>query len=367
MEINEIKYSKRMFAFLDILGFERLVNESRRNPELVGKIANILKRSKQIALSTLKAKLTILKVDPSQYLYRAFSDTSVISGPYVSHDDLSFISMWIMYYQYFMWKEEKYFVRGAVVYGDIYYDEDVIFGPALVDAYHIESDEGKAVWPRVLISESLLNKVTQTELERDFFEILRSDDNLVYLDYLRELFHLIILGENKKLTGERQQDFGMPITLFEDHKQGILTQVYKLSKEESKAEGKKVIRKYLELSRYHNDTIDTFCKVITEILKNDKIISELFIDQLKSAFLRDKGTEYTPKFSADEHPEQGDMLNILGTVINRLIANKQDNDSTLEDALSYIVTETPNQLSRLKQTLTNSRVDTDRLTEMLEF
>ncbi len=65
MKMNETKYSEKIFAFLDILGFERIVNESRNNPELVSKIANILVRSKKIALSSLDLKPTVLQVDPS--------------------------------------------------------------------------------------------------------------------------------------------------------------------------------------------------------------------------------------------------------------------------------------------------------------
>lgn len=135
---SDIRYRKRMIAFLDILGFERIVDRSRNDPELVGKLASILKRSRQNALSIHKPKLTILKADLSQYVYRTFSDTSVISGPYVSHDDFIVLSWWVMYYQYLLWKEEQIFLRGSIVYGDIYHDEDIIFGPALIDAYHHE-------------------------------------------------------------------------------------------------------------------------------------------------------------------------------------------------------------------------------------
>jgi len=132
MKMKEAKYSKKLFAFLDILGFERIVNESRKNPQLINRIAKMLSRSEQIARSSLAAKLTVLKVDLNNYVYRSFSDTSVICGPYDSHDDLSFISTWIMVYQYLMWKEERSFIRGAVVYGDAYSDENVMFGPALI-------------------------------------------------------------------------------------------------------------------------------------------------------------------------------------------------------------------------------------------
>jgi len=351
-----------MFAFLDILGFERIVDKSRNNPELIEKLANILKRSKQIALASLGAKLTILQVDPSQYLHRAFSDTSVISGPYVSHDDLSFLSMWVMHYQYFMWKEEQSFLRGAVVYGDIYYDEDVIFGPALVDAYHLERDQTQVMWPRVLIDESLLSKVTEAELRRDFFEMLRRDDNnLVYLDYLRDLFHIIVLGENKKLTGERKQDFGVPIKLFEDHKEAILAQVDNALKEEDKDEGKKIVRKYLELSKYHNATIDMLCQAIEDLSKHERIIREFFDDLLRSASAKNLGLRYTPRYSAEDHPEQADMLNILGTVINRIIEIHQDEDSSPEEAINTFCVEAPKELAKLEQSLNESRIDLDSL------
>lgn len=364
MALNGIKYSNRMVAFLDILGFERIVDKSRNDPELVKKLANILMRSKQIALSTLKAKLTILQVDPNQYVYRAFSDTSVISGPYVSHDDLSFLSMWIMYTQYFLWKEEQIFLRGAVVYGDIYHDVDIIFGPALIDAYYLERNNSKAVWPRVLISESLLNKVEKTDLERDYFEILRRDDNnLVYLDYLKDLFHIIVLGENKKLTGEREQDFGMPIKLVEDHKRAILTQVNNALKEENKAEGKKIIRKYLELSKYHNSTIDGLRQVINDMMKNTNLIKDFYEDQMKSACSKELGLKYMPKYSAEEHPEQSDMLNILGTVISRIIENHQKDDTSMEEAINTICIEAPKELLKLGQSLNESKINLDSLTK----
>ena len=362
MVTHKIKYSKNLFVFLDIMGFKRIIDESTRNPELIGKIANMLRLSKQIAVSSQKAKLTVLQVDPSQYIYRSFSDTSIISGPYTSHDVLSFLFTWIMYYQYLLWKEQQAFLRGAIVFGDIYYDEDIIFGPALIDAYYLENGNGKAVWPRVLVDESVLNKATQAEIERDFFEFLKKDEhNLVYMDYLRELFHIIVLGENKRLTGEREQDFGLPIELFENHKAAILTQVDNLLKEENEADRQGIISKYLELSRYHNSTIDTLRQVINDILRDEGIIRELFDDQLTSAFSKDKGVAYTPRFSAEDHPEQADMLNILGTVVNRIIETHRTDDSTLEETIDSVCREAPIELSKLEQSLTKSRIDLQRL------
>lgn len=374
--MKEATYSKKLFAFLDILGFGRMVDESRRNPELISKIAKMLSLSEDIARSALTAKLTVLRVDLNNYVHRSFSDTSVICGPYDSHHDFSFISTWIMMYQYLMWKEGRVFIRGAVVYGDSYSDENSIFGPALIDAYRLERCKTKAVWPRVLIDQSMLDKTAEEERARDFYEFLRQDgDNLVYLDYLRELFHLVVLGENKRIVGERQQDFGLPAKFFEEHKQAILTQVYNSTKEETQDERREMIGKYVKLSEYHNSTIERLRQAIKDLMSNSDLIPELFDDQIKSANAKKLGLQYQPKYSAEEHPEQSDMLNILGTVLNRLIENAppsiletlgiviigQTDEVELDRTIRALSREAPQALSILDKALQESMINIDNL------
>ncbi|MGB2799500.1 MAG: hypothetical protein WBC82_06625 [Dehalococcoidia bacterium] len=275
-----------------------------------------------------------------------------------------------------MWKEERTFIRGAIVYGDVYADENVIFGPALIDAYRLERCKAKAAWPRVLIDKSLLDKTTKEERRRDSFEFLRQDDdNLVYLDYLRELFHLIVLGENKRITGERQQDFGIPTNFFEEHKEAILTQVNNSLKGKNQDEGKKILRKYVELSKYHNLTIDRLRQAKEDLMNNNDLIPEFFNDLIKSSNARKLGLSYQPKYSAEEHPEQSDMLDILGIVVNRLIENHppdilethgiliigQTDDVELGRVIRTLFREAPRELSVLDKALQESMIDIDRL------
>jgi len=366
MVTSSIQYNKRMVAFLDILGFERIVDKSRNDTEIVRKLANMLMSSKHIALSILKSKLTVLKVDPTQYVYRAFSDTSVITGPYISHDDLVFLSTWIMYYQYHLWKEEKSFLRGAIVYGDIYHDEDIIFGPAIIDAYHLERDAGKAIWPRVLIDESILDKVTELELKGDLFEIFRRDNNnMVYCDYLREFFHLMILAALEKTTGKREQDFGDPIELFGDHQEAILTQVRNtLEEEKDDSKRKGIINKYVELSNYHNATIDILCQAIDDLLTSPGVIVDVFHDMLESDLHKRTGVEYTPRYSAEDHPEQEDILNIVGTIVVRILHNHigdDTRDTRLEEAFHSLSIQAPKELALLKQSLVKSKINLDSM------
>jgi len=353
------RYEEKIFAFLDILGFESLVNRSRHSPDFIKKIANMLRHSKQLALGVQNAKLTVLQVNPALYRFHVFSDTSTISGPYVSHDDMSFISAWVMQYQYLMWKEEQTFIRGAIVYGDIYDFEEVVFGPALLNAYYLERYQ--TVWPRVLVDRSLLDRFSETERERDFYEILRQDDNkIAYLDYLRELFHIITLAANKRIVEERKRDFGAPVGLFEDHKEAILAQLDNILKEENKDQAKK-INKYAELSKYHNTIIDMLCKTIADLVKNQHIVSELFEDMLKSAVYKHLGQEYTAKFSAEDHPDQADMLNILGTISNTILENQVGDDVSFGEAFQTLKIEAPRELLKLQQSLNQSKIDLDSL------
>jgi hypothetical protein len=376
MKMGSIQYDKKVLAFLDILGFERIVNESRNNPELIGRIARILTRSRDVALSSSKISPKVLRVDPSQYMHRAFSDTSVISGPYTSHDDMNFLSWWVMSYQYLMWKEERTFLRGAIVYGGIYEDADIIFGPALIDAYNLERDKKKADWPRVLIDKSLLDKASETERTSDFLEFLRQDeDNLAYLDYLRELFHLFVLAENKRIIGERGKDFGLPVSLFKDHREAILVQRKNVLKEKHRDEGKEILRKYVELSKYHNSTINRFRQITRDLANNNGLVCEFFEDQIKSDKAKKIGAVYKPKYSAEEHPEQSDMLNILVAVLNRVIENPppdilkasdiviigQTANLELNRAISTLSREAPRELSSFDKALEESMIDIDKL------
>ena len=47
-----------------------------------------------------------------------------------------------------------FLTRGAIVVGDLYHRDNIIFGPALVEAHTIESRE--AFYPRVIVSRTAL-------------------------------------------------------------------------------------------------------------------------------------------------------------------------------------------------------------------
>lgn len=54
---------------------------------------------------------------------------------------------------------EGFLVRGGLSAGELYHKDQIVFGPALVRAYEIENKE--AIFPRVLIDSSLINRLNE--------------------------------------------------------------------------------------------------------------------------------------------------------------------------------------------------------------
>jgi hypothetical protein len=150
-----------------------------------------------------------------------------------------------------------------------------------------------------------------------------------------------------------------------------LTQVYDSVKEENQDGSNKIIGKYVKLSEYHNSTVDRLRQAIKNLMNNSDLIPELFDDQIKSANAKKLGLQYQPKYSAEEHPEQSNMLDILGTVINRLVENPPPD---ILETLGIVVTgqtdeveirtlsrEAPRALSMLDKALQDAMIDIDSL------
>lgn len=90
---------------------------------------------------------------------------------------------------------------------------------------------------------------------------------------------------------------------------------------------------------------------------------------------RNWGYNTSTKYSAEEHPEQSDMSNILGTVVNRLVENHppdiletrgiviigQTYNVELRRVIRTLSREAPRELSILDKALQKSMIDIDGL------
>lgn len=82
-------------------------------------------------------------------------------------------------------------VRGGLALGRLHHHQasSITFGPALVEAYELESR--KAVYPRIILSEHLCSQLAPDQKQR----LLQDKDGLLHLDYFKAMFvHAVQAG-----------------------------------------------------------------------------------------------------------------------------------------------------------------------------
>lgn len=135
-------------------------------------------------------------------------------------------------------------IRGGVALGDVYYDNDMLFGSGVINAHLLESKVAK--YPRIVIESELLDEFETNPLLQDQFNALEyqrdeingliCDDKsrVSFIDYLNVMKHEVDCSDYYKLLLLKHKE----IT-----EKGLLeTDV-------------KVQEKYCCLKNYHNETI----------------------------------------------------------------------------------------------------------------
>ena len=137
-----------------------------------------------------------------------------------------------------------YFTRGAIVIGDIYHENNIVFGPALVKAHLLESN--KAVNFRYIIDKDDFLKAS-VYMEDDFKSILEAffyqDDEFYCLDYL---YRFLYYAENRV---QRNQDTP---TIYTNALNRLFSKIkYEIENNETQ----RVIDKYRWMKSYFHKTI----------------------------------------------------------------------------------------------------------------
>jgi hypothetical protein len=146
-------YEQRYVAFVDILGFAKIVEKSQSDTSLVHKLNKALGGISRRAASARSEKLRLEAT--------TFSDTVVLSVPVTSDgllhmfqaiDDLSIdlLSMNMLF-------------RGAIVRGMLMHSAEAIFGPALVEAYNLETRV--SFHPRIIVGKDVFGDASSEQYE----------------------------------------------------------------------------------------------------------------------------------------------------------------------------------------------------------
>ncbi|MCP4612417.1 MAG: hypothetical protein GY845_27280 [Planctomycetes bacterium] len=284
---DTIAYDKKILAFIDILGFEDLVRRSKDHPKRIMVAYDWLESTRKTARKLRDIEAQPSGINVSEYVYHIFSDTVTASCPCKSSDYIDFMTAWIMQYQYRMWARKGAFLRGSIVLGDIWEDKEMIFGPALITAYHLENDSDGAVWPRIIVDESILQVMTEDQRAEAFLTHMRRDERgYVFLDYLKHLFRVYT---DIQMTGKFAR-VSNPIRILQDHRDRITKEIRRTKRRRDLDAKQKesILSKYGHLIAYHNLVVDEKTVAIDSLINHPTKVNDI-VSSITYGGLSDEG------------------------------------------------------------------------------
>lgn len=145
-QLRSLGWTEQCLAFIDFLGFKNLVDEAEQNANMARALVENLRAPYQLARH-LAPHFDRPGIDDKPKI-RSFSDLIVISAEtplWVADLANSFYSL-ALYLDLPM--------RGAIVRGRLFHDDEVLVGDGLNRAYHLESKVAKV--PRVIIENGVM-------------------------------------------------------------------------------------------------------------------------------------------------------------------------------------------------------------------
>lgn len=248
------EYEERVVAFLDILGWRRLVDQSTTQKSLVAKMGSALSHLKHIGELPRPVEILLRKgaeakgkqfgLHEGRLQFAQFSDSIVISGELDLLFALTIEVGRIIQSLFFV---DGFLVRGAITKGLIFHRGPVAFGPALTHAYDLGNKRGMP--PRVILDPEMTPK--QEDSSSPFADLVshwfrEAPDGPWFLDFL----NLLMVFPGMDVHGEHHQsmlaDFIIP----------PLTRSRELIVEGLKdAADRDVLSKYVWLAGYFNQVI----------------------------------------------------------------------------------------------------------------
>jgi hypothetical protein len=249
-------YEDRLVAFLDILGFKQAVlADTPAAEKTIAHIDKVLRHGIDVVTNLSNAKFTV----------RLFSDCLCLS---CGLSDLYDFMREVAFLQYHL-ASGGLWLRGGLAVGRHFENELMVFSQGLVDAYLLE---GRAVYPRVLIADSIIRMIAEEEapgaksaLQRLVMLAPDGEPFLDYLEWFREELDDHVFG-----SGE-VEDF------LTSHKAALEAAVANHHDEA------RVIEKFRWLVGYHNHKVSELFDADLEDEIHASLISEAIFPSFRSS------------------------------------------------------------------------------------
>lgn len=194
-----MEYENRITAFIDILGFKDILSKTVNkngldNKEEIDKLARAYNSIRSVwdLDSSNENSNIITKTDKAKKKITTFSDCIVVSFPAEKKSEI-FYTLLEIKWMILRLVSQNILCRGAVSYGKLIHTETMLFGPALVEAYILESKA--ANYPRIILDRNIIelagnapSDIHTPEQEMKYVEsLLEKDlDGMYYIDYFEK-------------------------------------------------------------------------------------------------------------------------------------------------------------------------------------
>ncbi|MGH6847002.1 MAG: hypothetical protein ACREC0_06070 [Methylocella sp.] len=246
--MQNYEYRFAFVAFIDILGWREIVEQSARDPKTLDQIGAVLdqlgsysrhqKMFEQLNHPFGLEDRLLQKAERGSELettvhYGQFSDSIILSVfPAVANSDTSrtkfhrFLGRCMLevnvQHIFVGCLRAGFFARGGIAAGQMYHHDNVAFGPALTHAYLVEQT---ALYPRIVLHKDLVQEFTERGEST-----IRRDRNVAFIDSIG-----LILKSDKDLFVTLGSRIGDNLIRFRDRP--------------------KIVKKYRWLATYYNNVV----------------------------------------------------------------------------------------------------------------
>jgi hypothetical protein len=184
-------YERRLVVFYDVLGWRSEIAKAGDDQNKIGGLRRLILSHSRVLRMPVKARVNV----------STFSDNIVISTP-VDKANLPYFLRSIAIMQ-LMTASMHFLLRGGITVGNIYHDDEVVFGPALNRAYELESQI--AVVPRIVMDDEVMQLAKIEGF--DAFE-----DGIHFLDPFTSHFlqYWLDNSSDRDHSGNKFSDAGLP-------------------------------------------------------------------------------------------------------------------------------------------------------------
>lgn len=185
---NKIKLFPYYVAYMDLLGISDAI-KSEDSEDYLNKIYNLFDDVNK-AVSHTNQNHQRIKV-----IKKIFSDNIIIAikkEPFfqdITEEIKQYLLVEIVSYLQLLGLKYFFLIRGGITIGDLYINNDFVYGKGLLESYKLESQN--AIFPRIIISENCMDEFIQnnnirTYLKKDFDGTCYVDSFTAYFDLLND-------------------------------------------------------------------------------------------------------------------------------------------------------------------------------------